>query len=191
MAKRKMSLTEDYKKRLHELAGIENDVKKITAEDISHIMKGYITAAMWTEEERLRDDYKEMNGISSEYDEQDDEEPESELEKLIRLKNSFSSKSLDSFSQDDIEEDSVIQAYLDIKKFLELAGPSVYEAIEYNGLERLGHDIWLTRNHHGSGFFDHNYEHENEKALMSAANALGSVDLYINDNMKLSFSNER
>lgn len=191
MKKRKMNLTEDYKKRLHELAGIDGDVKKITAKDINEIMKGYLTAALWTEEERLADDFQEISGMSGHYVDEEPDDDETEMDKFIRLKHSFNSKSLESFSQNDIEEDSLIQAYLDIKKFLELAGDSVYEAIEYNGLQRLGHDIWLTRNHHGSGFFDHNYEHGNEKSLMSAAKAIGSVDLFINDNMKLSFSNER
>ena len=79
---------------------------------------------------------------------------------------------------------------MDIKQFLSLAGDSVIEAIEDNGLERLGHDIWLTRNGHGAGFFDHSYDDENEKRLISAAKSLKEVDLYINDDMKLSFGNE-
>jgi hypothetical protein len=54
----------------------------------------------------------------------------------------------------------------------------------------LGHDIWLSRNGHGAGFFDRGYDDHIEKILMDSAHKLGGVDLFINDDMKLSFSNE-
>jgi hypothetical protein len=157
-------------------------------DDINQILKGYIDAALWTEEERLRDDYQSEYG-SDEDDESDDSEDD-ELEKLIKLSANLNKKSFENFTREDIEPDSLIKAYTEIKKFLDLAGDSVIEAIETNGLERLGHDIWLTRNGHGAGFFDHSYDDENEKRLIQAGNALKEVDVYINDNLKLSFSNE-
>jgi hypothetical protein len=155
--------------------------------DINQILKGYIDAALWTEEERLRDDYQSEYG----YDEdEDDDSEDDELEKLIKLSANLNKKSFESFTREDIEPDSLIKAYTEIKKFLDLAGDSVLEAIETKGLERLGHDIWFTRNGHGAGFFDHSYDDENEKRLIQAGKALGEVDVYINDNLKLSFSNE-
>jgi hypothetical protein len=50
--------------------------------------------------------------------------------------------------------------------------------------------LWLTRNRHGAGFFDRGYDDEDEKLFIDASHKLGEVDLYINDDMKLSFSNE-
>ncbi len=84
--------------------------------------------------------------------------------------------------------DSKIQAYIDIKSFIKLAGAdAVAEAIQENGADHLGHDIWLTRNGHGAGFFDRSYQFED--ALVAAARAIKSVDLYISDSGQLVFSN--
>jgi hypothetical protein len=155
-------------------------------DELKQILKGYLDAALWTEEERLNDEQGEYY-----YVEDDDESDESsELEKLIKLTNNFKQKSIESFSKDDIEPNSLIKAYLDIKNFINTAGYFVEEAVEEHGYEQLGHDIWLTRNRHGAGFFDRGYDDETEKALMDAAHKLKEVDLFINDNLKLSFSNE-
>lgn len=172
---------------------IRNLVKEIIKEqynlesnEINQIMKGYLDAALWTQEEELKNQYI-PGEIESWMDSGFDEE-ENELDKLIKITSNFNKKSIENFTKEDIEPNSLIKAYTDIKEFINLAGNGVNEAIQKNGYEQLGHDIWLTRNHHGAGFFDHSYE--NEESLMSAAHKLKEVDLYINDNMKLSFSNE-
>lgn len=68
----------------------------------------------------------------------------------------------------------------DIEKFISLAGETaINEAIETNGDEYLGHDIWLTRNGHGAGFFDRGYT--NETLLEAAAEKLGTVHLFFQD----------
>jgi hypothetical protein len=43
-----------------------------------------------------------------------------------------------------------------VESFVTLAGVSADEAIERTGYDasRLGHDLWLTRNGHGAGFWD-------------------------------------
>lgn len=150
------------------------------------VLKGYIEAALWTEEERLKEDYDEMNPYNDDNEIDDDEDDE--IEKIIKLKHNLNSKSFETFTTEDIDPDSRIQAYLDIKKFIKDAGQeAITEALEENDEFRLGMDIWLTRNGHGSGFFDHNYEFEKE--LETAAHNLKSVDLYIGDNGLLYFSN--
>lgn len=153
--------------------------------EINEILSGYIQAALFTEEERLNDDRKEM-----EYNPYDKDDAEDDFERLLQITNNFKHKPFLAFSREDIEPNSLITAYNDIKKFLNLAGDSVDEAIDDNGTERLGIDIWYTRNGHGAGFFDHSYDEDNEKKLISAGNALGSVNLFINKNLKLSFTNE-
>lgn len=177
-------------KRMQVLAGIlkENeDMNDLTESEIKQIMNGYLEAALWTEEENLKD----MGNSEEDYDfdDDDEDEDESEIDKIIRMQKELKSKGVDSFSKDHITTDSLIQAYLDIKKFIKSAGiEAVNEAVNENGLERLGHDIWLTRNRHGSGFFDYTYENENQ--LMTAAHNLKEVDLYIDDEGMLRFSNE-
>jgi hypothetical protein len=46
---------------------------------------------------------------------------------------------------------------------------------EYNG-----HDLWLTRNGHGAGFWDRGYGPVGDR-LTAACKACGSVDLYVGD----------
>ena len=83
-------------------------------------------------------------------------------------------------------DDSKIKAYQDIKLFLEYAGDAVNDIDE----EQLGHDIWLSRNHHGAGFFDRGYDNDIEKILMDSAHKLGEIDIYLGDDGILYFGNE-
>jgi len=160
----------------------DNNYKTILSEeDINEILNGYIECALWTEEERLQ---QETNHEEENDDGDDDDD---EIEKFIKLQNNFNNKDFNVFVSDDIDVDSKIDAYLDIKKFINTAGKvAVDEAISENGLFKLGMDIWFTRNGHGSGFFDHSYE--NEDVLIRAGNKLGPKDLYIGDDGKLYFS---
>lgn len=50
-----------------------------------------------------------------------------------------------------------------------------------SGLERAGHDFWLTRNGHGAGFWDGDWEDEIGQRLTEASDVYGSVDLYVGD----------
>jgi hypothetical protein len=138
----------------------------INQTDLQDILKGYLEAAIWTEEEQLNDSGEDLSIFGD----------------------SLKNKSFDKFLIDDLSVDSRIQAYIDIKTFIKNAGSeAIGEALEVNDTFRLGMDIWLTRNRHGSGFFDHSYD--NEEILRKAAQALGGVDLYVSDNNQLEFSN--
>ena len=154
---------------------------------INEILKGYIVAALWTEEERLNDEY----GVDDEliYGDNDDDE----LEKIINLSSNINKKGFDTFTKEDIEDNSLIKAYTDIKEFIKKVGEDTIEsAITEDNVEpdTIGHDLWLTRNGHGAGFFDGHYDEEIEEKFLNASREMGSVDLYINENGKLSFSNE-
>lgn len=48
--------------------------------------------------------------------------------------------------------------------------------------DRLGHDLWLTRNGHGAGFWDRDElpQHARDE-LTAAAGSLGTADLYLGD----------
>ena len=48
-------------------------------------------------------------------------------------------------------------------------------------VERAGHDFWLTRNHHGAGFWDGDWDDEVGERLTEASHAYGSLDLYVGD----------
>lgn len=56
-----------------------------------------------------------------------------------------------------------------------------------------GHDFWLTRNHHGSGFWDRDYDKEVEGTVLlvgdiltDKAHAFGESDIYMGDSVKYS-----
>ena len=44
-----------------------------------------------------------------------------------------------------------------------------------------GHDYWLTRNHHGAGYWDRGYDDAVSDALTEAAHADGEVNGYLGD----------
>lgn len=185
MKKAPTIIEEFFKNR--KLSGIIQE-SNLQNEILKDIMKGYITCAIWTEEERLKEDMNQ--GFEQDDDDFDEESDNPELDKLIRLQANMNQKHFDSFSEEDIDPNSLIQAYLDIKKFISDVNPQyIQEAIHDQGTERLGHDIWLTRNHHGAGFFDHFYDSDMEQALTKAAQELKEVNLYIGDDYMLHFDN--
>lgn len=154
----------------------DGSLEDLSQRDINEILRGYIECALWTEEERLEDE------VTVEIDDEDLDE----VEKLIRLKGKYDKKTFSSFISDDIDVNSRIDAYNDIKTFIKNAGDvALEEAISDNGLYRLGMDIWYTRNGHGAGFFDHSYD--NEEELMKAAEKLGETTLYVDDDFVLHF----
>jgi len=152
--------------------------------DFKKIMNGYLECALWCEEERLREDFLSMNLVE---DDEEDEEDD-DVDKIVKMMANIDKKPFAGFAIDDIDIDSKIKAYSDIKKFVQYAGDdAVSEAIEENGEEQLGYDIWFTRNGHGAGFFDRSYDHEKE--LEEAAKKLKEVDIYVGDDNKIYFGN--
>ncbi len=56
----------------------------------------------------------------------------------------------------------------------------ILEQVYAIGIEpsTAGHDFWLTRNHHGAGFWDGDYPEEHGKSLTEAAHAFGELNPY-------------
>lgn len=138
----------------------------LSDDQINKVMDGYLFAIIFTEEENILRDA----------DLEDTEDAE------LR------------FSVDDIDSDSVVKHYIEIKKFLKDAGEeavmdyltSEFGEVTDESLAHLGHDIWLTRNHHGAGFFDNVYENdETEEALINAAHKMGESNVYLGNRGKI------
>lgn len=76
----------------------------------------------------------------------------------------------------DIEGDfyakTVVKAEQDVALFIELAG----DLLDGMDAEQAGHDLWLTRNHHGAGFWDRGLGVKGEK-LTALAHKFGEVYL--------------
>jgi len=58
--------------------------------------------------------------------------------------------------------------------------------IEVDG--HIAHDFWLTRNHHGAGFWDGDYPEPQATQLTALAHMFGECDLYVGDDNKLYLS---
>jgi hypothetical protein len=181
-------LNPSFKPTLNEDVMVDN--MRLSNDDLNEILKGYLETALWTEEERLNDERGTNNDAMNSDFEDESDETESEIQFMRIMKNNLQNKSIESFTREDIDPNSLIQAYLDIKNFITAAGSvAITEALTENDKFQLGMDIWLTRNRHGAGFFDRNYEHEKE--LETAAQNLKEVDMYIGDDNKLHFSNSQ
>lgn len=76
------------------------------------------------------------------------------------------------FGQDDIHPDSLAAMRADCAAFV------ADNSADLNGLDpaQSGHDFWLTRNHHGAGFWDRGYGPKGDR-LTDAAHAYGETAL--------------
>lgn len=50
---------------------------------------------------------------------------------------------------------------------------------------QAGHDFWLTRNHHGAGFWDGDWEEPAATKLTDSAHKFGEYNLYVGDDGKI------
>jgi hypothetical protein len=82
----------------------------------------------------------------------------------------------DNYSIEDIAHETLASILEDCKAFQEDHAQDIG-----GNVEQAGHDFWLTRNHHGAGFWDGNWQVEVGARLTDASHAFGSVDLYIGD----------
>lgn len=81
----------------------------------------------------------------------------------------------------DISPELMTRMKADCEKF------QTENAADLEGLdeEQAGHDFWLTANHHGSGFWDGDYEKELGDRLTAASHKFKETELYIGDDGKV------
>lgn len=102
-------------------------------------------------------------------------------------------ESLESFDLDDLDDATLASMVEDCREFqadhagdLERAARrGDYANGRYTPAERAGHDFWLTRNHHGAGFWDRGLGKVGER-LTEAAQAYGESYAWI-ENGKVFF----
>lgn len=82
------------------------------------------------------------------------------------------------FEPSQIEESSKIQAMKDIEEFVN-DNKDLLQASELDA-SQIGHDLWLTRNGHGSGFWDRGLEDEIGDGLTDKAKDIGMKEAYSN-----------
>ena len=84
------------------------------------------------------------------------------------------------YDTDDFTDKARAAAVKDLADFL-LANYADFEGMDDG---QIGHDFWLTRNHHGAGFWDRGLGERGDR-LTKAAQAYGGVDLYVNADGKI------
>ena len=89
------------------------------------------------------------------------------------------------YDPSDISSEFMSSIKSDCKKFVE----DNYEFIK-DDLEMAGHDFWLTRNGHGAGFWDGDWEFEIDgknagEHLTEVSKAAGEVNAYVGDDGKI------
>ncbi len=119
--------------------------------DLSAFTRGYIECALWAD--------GNAESLSVEGDGEDEEDA----------------------GLADVSPELMAAMSLDCLTF-ETANAADLEAAEEAGRDRdhLGHDFWLSRNGHGTGFWDRGLGEVGER-LHAAAQACGQVDLYRGD----------
>lgn len=84
------------------------------------------------------------------------------------------------YSVHDFDPETLCKAVEECRSFQE----SHWDYI-YHDLSRAGHDFWLTRNGHGAGFWDGDWEKLVGDLLTRASKSYGEVDLYVGDDGKI------
>jgi DNA-directed RNA polymerase subunit RPC12/RpoP len=96
------------------------------------------------------------------------------------------------YGVEDIAPEALEKMRSDVEDFLAPSVPFTEAALDFwaseLGPEQIGHDFWLTRNRHGSGFWDRFSRGDGEafgRQLTEEADCFGSSDLYVGDDGKL------
>lgn len=85
------------------------------------------------------------------------------------------------FDLDDFTKEAIDKAKKDCELFKEKAGDLL------NGLDLsiVGHDFWLTRNGHGAGFWDGDYEKSVGEKLTQISKEFGVINLFLTEDDKI------
>lgn len=88
-------------------------------------------------------------------------------------------ENLDEYTIDDFSADALDDAAYVIATFAENAAEADIDLTEYDA-GQVGHDLWLTRNGHGTGFWDNGrgYDRADAVTLTAMAELMGSVYLF-------------
>ena len=83
----------------------------------------------------------------------------------------------DEYSVDDISPEAMAAMRADCDAFIE----SNWDILDKYPADLCGHDFWLTRNRHGAGFWDGDYEPEDGRKLTECSHGYGDCYLYVGD----------
>jgi hypothetical protein len=131
------------------------------ADDFDAALSGYVECALWS---------SSCNG-QAEHDDCRGEDCDASLEYL-------------NLDADDLPDETRASMWADLADFVN--GALETDALIFEGIdpEQVGHDFWLTRNHHGAGFWDRGLGTRGE-TLTKMCDPYGDSDLYVGDDGKV------
>ncbi len=132
-----------------------NDKKK----NLDKMLVHYLTTMLWSsnDEKGPMDDQYDVNDISTDAKKKSKEDCK---------------KFLDEFEKE-------LEKYNKKNKYEK--GTDEHQDLFDFDLGQIGHDFWLTRNGHGAGFWDGDYDKDIEDILMKITKKFGEVNPYVND----------
>lgn len=92
----------------------------------------------------------------------------------------------DNYDIDCLSSDALDRAEADVCAFMSQVWDDTDLDLSPIEPEQIGHDLWLTRDHHGTGFWDRGLG-ELGDALTKIAQCMGTADLYVSDDGELEF----
>jgi hypothetical protein len=154
------------------------------------VIKGSKTLYYDWDKDQLNESFESKQINENKFEIEDDYLPrmlDSYLKVSIWTSNDDEDNSIaDNYTIKDLDKNFIKKSEKDCKEFLSKVEDVVIQ--EYIDATTLGHDFWLTRNHHGAGFFDRTYSKENEKTLTKEAQKFKEVNLYVENGKVLSES---
>ena len=87
------------------------------------------------------------------------------------------------YTIDDVSDASIIRAIADCDAFIERAGAMIQE----RGVDQAMHDLWLTRNGHGAGFWDGDWPEHGDALTELTKEQFGEVFLVLGDDGEIHF----
>jgi hypothetical protein len=89
------------------------------------------------------------------------------------------------YGPDDVAKETVAKMRRDVSTFAKTYGHIIESLGADYDWSQAGHDLWLTRNRHGTGFWDRDLPKKDADALTKGAHALGETWLYVGDDGKI------
>lgn len=88
------------------------------------------------------------------------------------------------YSIENFSEETLKKATEDCDSFKKQAGLLLFDDLDD---KQVGHDFWLTRNRHGAGFWDGDYEKEVGNKLTEITRKFKEINIVLGDDGKLHF----
>lgn len=89
----------------------------------------------------------------------------------------------DQYSEENLASETIEKMTADVTKFvIDAKDPIINSGMSESD---LGYNFWLTRNGHGTGFWDRGLDKEVSDAFCKVCDSFGSSDLYVGDDNKI------